>query len=204
MTYFLHFAETKNVQQEESEVEQQPCVQGSSEPKLKRRKASTHLAVGVQNARALPPIHMGSSAYSGVWDSQPPNWVPPGGSWMAPQRGPWMPQQGGGWMLPGPQYMQPIPMVESPIQSQVTPDSATRGSHRRKRKFYGSSNAGEDWCRSKTSHSTSEGRWGNSRKVCKLKGLGCRCEDQYTGHECLVMEGTISQCHCGTEGAARL
>jgi hypothetical protein len=77
---------------------------------------------------------MGSSAYPGVWGSQPPNWVLPDGSWMALQGGPWMLQQGGGWMVPRPQYMQPAPMVEAPIQAQLTPDSAARDSRRRKRK----------------------------------------------------------------------
>jgi hypothetical protein len=43
-------------------------------------------------------------------------------------------QQGGGWMVPRPQYMQPAPMVEAPIQAQLTPDSAARDSRRRKRK----------------------------------------------------------------------
>jgi hypothetical protein len=77
---------------------------------------------------------MGSSAYLGVWGSQPPNWVPLGGSWMVPQGGPWMPQHGGRWMVPRPQYMQPAPMVEAPIQAQLTPDNTTRGNRRRKRK----------------------------------------------------------------------
>jgi hypothetical protein len=98
------------------------------------RKTSTHLVVGVHNATALPPIHLGSNAYPGVWGFQPPNWVPPAGSWMAPQGGPWMPQQGGGWMVPGPQYMQPAAMVEAPIHAHLTQDSAVRGSRRRKRK----------------------------------------------------------------------
>jgi hypothetical protein len=115
MTYLLHSAETENVQQEDSEIGQQPCGQGSSEPQLKRRKASTHLVVGVHNAAALLPIHLGSNAYPRVWGSQPPNWMLPAGSWMAPQRGPWMPQQGGGWMVLRPQYMQLAAMVEAPI-----------------------------------------------------------------------------------------
>jgi hypothetical protein len=134
MTYLLHSIETKNVQQEDSEAGRQPCGQGSSEPQLKKRKASTHLVVDVHNATALLPIHLGSNAYLGVWGSQPPNWVPPAGSWMAPQGGPWMPQQGGGWMVSGPQHMQPAAMVEAPIQAHLTPDSAARGSCRHKRK----------------------------------------------------------------------
>jgi hypothetical protein len=37
-------------------------------------------------------------------------------------------------MVPRPQYMQPAPMVEAPIQAQLTPDNTTRGNRRRKRK----------------------------------------------------------------------
>jgi hypothetical protein len=44
-----------------------------------------------------------------------------------------MQQQGGGWMMPGPQYMQPPPMVEAHMQMQLAPDNIRRGSRIRKR-----------------------------------------------------------------------
>jgi hypothetical protein len=88
---------------------------------------------GVQNVGAVAPLQISSNAYPAVWGSQASTWMPPGGSWMQPQRGPWMQQQGGGWVMPGPQYMQPPPMVEAHIQTQLAPYSIGRGSHIRKR-----------------------------------------------------------------------
>jgi hypothetical protein len=112
-----HSAETENLQQENSDAERIACGQGSSEPKQKKRKASAHPAAAVQNVGAVAPLQIGSNAYPIVWGSQASTWMPPGGSWMQPQGGPWMQQQGGRWVMPGPQYMQPPPMVEAHMQT---------------------------------------------------------------------------------------
>jgi hypothetical protein len=129
----LYFAETEYLQQEDSDAERIACRQGSLEPKQKRRKASTHPTTAVQNVGAVAPLQISSNAYPAVWDSQASTWMPPGGSWMEPQGGPWMQQQGGGWVMPGPQYMQPPPMVETHMQTQLALDSIGRGSRIRKR-----------------------------------------------------------------------
>jgi hypothetical protein len=128
-----HSVETENLQQEDSDAERIACGQGSSEPKQKGRKASAHPATGVQNVGAVAPLQISSNAYSAVWGSQASTWMPPSGSWMQLQGGPWMQQQGGGWVMPGPQYMQPPPMVEAHMQTQLAPDSIGRGNCIRKR-----------------------------------------------------------------------
>jgi hypothetical protein len=127
-----HFVETENLQQEDSDAERIACRQGSSEPKKKKRKACTHPTAAVQNVGAVTPLQIGSNAYPVVWGSQASTWMPPGGNWMQPQGGPWMQQQGGGWVMPGPQYVQPLPMVEAHIQTQLVPDNIGRGSGIRK------------------------------------------------------------------------
>jgi hypothetical protein len=127
-----HSAETENLQQEDSNAKRIACGQGSSEPKQKRRKASTHFAVGVQNVGAVAPLQIGSNAYPAMWGSQASTWMPPGRSWMQPQGSPWMQQQGGRWVMPGPQYMQPPPMVEAHMQTQLVPYNIGRGSQIRK------------------------------------------------------------------------
>jgi hypothetical protein len=40
--------------------------------------------------------------------------------------------QGGGWVMLGPQYMQPPPMVEAHMQTQLATESAARVSRKRK------------------------------------------------------------------------
>jgi hypothetical protein len=112
-----HFAEAENLQQEDSNAERIAYGQGSLEPKQKRRKTSIQPAAAVQNVGAMALLQIGSNAYPVVWGSQASTWMPPGGSWMQPQGGPWMQQQGGGWVMPGPQYMQPPPMVEAHMQT---------------------------------------------------------------------------------------
>jgi hypothetical protein len=87
----------------------------------------------VQNVGAVAPLQIGSNAYPAMWGSQASTWMPPGGSWMQPQGGPWMQQQEGGWVMPGPQYMQPPPMVEAHMQTQLAPDNIRRCSRIRKR-----------------------------------------------------------------------
>jgi hypothetical protein len=87
----------------------------------------------MQNVGAVAPLQIGSNAYPVVWGSQASTWMPPGGNWIQPQGGPWMQQQGGGWVMPGPQYMQPPPMVEAHMQTQLAPDNIGRGSRIRKR-----------------------------------------------------------------------
>lgn len=129
----MHSAETENLQLEESDAERIACGQDSSEPKQKRRKASAHSAIPMQNVGTMAPSQIGSNAYPAVWGSQASTWMPPGGSWMQPQGGPWMQQQGGGWMMPGPQYMQPPPMAEAHMQTQLAPDSIGKDSRIRKR-----------------------------------------------------------------------
>jgi hypothetical protein len=86
----LYSVETENLQQEDSNVERIACGQGSLEPKQKRRKASAHPAIGVQNVGAVAPLQVASNAYPAKWGSQAATWMPPGGSWMQPQGGPWM------------------------------------------------------------------------------------------------------------------
>jgi hypothetical protein len=51
-----HFAETENLQHEDSNVERIVYGQGSSEPKQKRRKASAHPAASVQNVGAVASL----------------------------------------------------------------------------------------------------------------------------------------------------
>jgi hypothetical protein len=128
-----HFAEAENLQQEDSNAERIAYGQGSLEPKQKRRKTSIQPAAAVQNVGAMALLQIGSNAYPVVWGSQASTWMPPGGSWMQPQGGPWMQQQGGGWVMPGPQYMQPPPMVEAHMQTQLALDSIGRGSRMCKR-----------------------------------------------------------------------
>jgi hypothetical protein len=43
----LHFAETKNLQQEDYDAKRIACGQGSSKPKQKRKKASAHPAAAL-------------------------------------------------------------------------------------------------------------------------------------------------------------
>jgi hypothetical protein len=100
-----YFAETENLQQEDSDAERIACGQGSLEPKQKRRKASAHHTASVQNVGAVALLQIGSNAYLAVWGSQASKWMPLGRSWMQPQGGPWMQQQGVGWVIPGPQYL---------------------------------------------------------------------------------------------------
>jgi hypothetical protein len=69
-----HFAETENLQHEDSNAERIACGQGSSEPKQKRRKASTHPAVAVQNVGAVALLQIGSNAYPALWGSQASRW----------------------------------------------------------------------------------------------------------------------------------
>jgi hypothetical protein len=64
-----HLAETENLQQEDSDVERIACGQGSSESKQKRRKASAHPTVAVQNVGAVAPLQIGSNAYPAMWGS---------------------------------------------------------------------------------------------------------------------------------------
>ena len=88
----LHFAKIENLQQGDSDVEHITYGQGSLEPKQKKRKASAHPAIAVQNVGAVAPLQIDSNAYPVVWGSQASTWMPPGGSWMQPQGGPWMQQ----------------------------------------------------------------------------------------------------------------
>jgi hypothetical protein len=127
-----HFAKIENLQHEDFDAERIACGQGSLEPKQKKRKASAHPTAVVQNVGAVAPLQIGSNAYPVVWGSQASTWMPPSRSWMQPQGGPWMQQQGGGWVMPGPQYMQPPPMVEAHMQMQLAPYNIGRGSRIRK------------------------------------------------------------------------
>jgi hypothetical protein len=51
-----HSVETEKIQQEDSDAEHITCGQGSLEPKQKRRNASAHPAVGVQNVGTVAPL----------------------------------------------------------------------------------------------------------------------------------------------------
>jgi hypothetical protein len=52
----LYFAETENLQIEDSDAEHIACGQGSLEPKQKRKKASAHPAAAVQNVGVVAPL----------------------------------------------------------------------------------------------------------------------------------------------------
>ena len=58
-----HFVEIENLEQVDSDVECIACGQGSSEPKQKKRKASTQPAAAMQNVGAVDPLQIGSNAY---------------------------------------------------------------------------------------------------------------------------------------------
>jgi hypothetical protein len=107
-------------------------------------------------------------------------------------------------MMPGPQYMQPPPMVEAHMQTQLAPDNIGRGSRIRKHPgmdqvMQGRTAAG----RKPYTLRVKEGGEIASRREPRQKCLGRRYEDKCppdVGHECFILEGAISRCHSRVKG----